>query len=214
MTADTSKQPDLGTVLELIVEIAMSKTKTHTVARVTAYDSDLQQVSVQPLIKYATVDELKRPVAKAEPELHNVPVAFSGTSISRITHPIKIGDLCLVAFCHSSLDIWKQIGGGPVDPKDYRTHDLSDGVAIFGVYDAAHLPTDAPGDAVVWHVDDAYYLRLGDMDADQSVIRGDAFLSALNTMLTAFSTADGALATAITEFQTHTNFLSSKVKVK
>jgi hypothetical protein len=47
--------------------------------------------------------------------------------------PLTRGDYVLLVFCERSIDAWLSIGG-IVDPDDYRKFDLSDAVAIPGLF--------------------------------------------------------------------------------
>lgn len=193
--------------------------------RVEAYDSLTQQAEVQPLLQDAFFDsdnDGERTVIR-RPKITSVPVCFPGSGAFRITWPVNPGDTVLLVFSSSSLDAWLAVGG-ELDPGDDRHHDISDAVAIPGLFDFAHIPTQAPPTAMVIH---ASNLLIGGPNAAQSMIRGDAFMSALDTFLSSMITAISGItsvspgsvaATAITTakgiFDTAANtFKSTVIKV-
>jgi len=67
------------------------------------------------------------------PLLQDVPVAFASAGGWSLTFPIKKGDECLVIFADTALDVWWQNGGLDNHPIAQRRHNLSDGVAWFGL---------------------------------------------------------------------------------
>lgn len=67
------------------------------------------------------------------PVLSNVPVQWPQGGGWNVTFPIQAGDECIVVFLDTMLDIWFQNGGLNNIPIDPRRHNLSDGIAIFGV---------------------------------------------------------------------------------
>lgn len=52
-------------------------------------------------------------------------------SQGQITYP---GDTCLLLFCDRDIDLWLELGGKNNPPNTERMHDLSDAVAIIGLY--------------------------------------------------------------------------------
>jgi hypothetical protein len=93
------------------------------------YDYTTQKASIQPVIDKKYTDGTTQPM----PILNNVPVIFPSSGGAGITMPVKPGDTCLVVCCERSIDDWLATGtqGPPFDP---RKLDLSDGVAIMGLY--------------------------------------------------------------------------------
>ena len=64
--------------------------------------------------------------------LTEVPIAFPRAGGLCITYPVAVDDECLVVFADACIDFWWQ-SGGIQSPKDSRSHDLSDAIAIFGL---------------------------------------------------------------------------------
>jgi hypothetical protein len=67
------------------------------------------------------------------PILVDVPVMMLGAGPWSITCPIQRGDECLIVFADTPIDVWFQNGGLNASPVSQRRHDLSDGLAIFGL---------------------------------------------------------------------------------
>lgn len=217
MSADVPRDPALETVLELLGEQIVYGLRTHLPGMITTYDAAKQRATVKLLVKDGHVGESSEREAISLPEVSDAIVMFVGPKNGRWTYPVAKGDLCLVSFCSSSIEVWRQVGG-EVDPRDDRRHDISDAVAIVGLHHFADVPTTAPLDAVVLH--SQITIKLGEPAAAQSVIRGDSFRGALDTLLTALDTFAAAnnsaadLQTAITDFKaTWGTHLSSRLKI-
>jgi len=63
----------------------------------------------------------------------NVPVMYPSSSTSAITFPVKAGDVVLLVFSQSGLDVFKSGDGTPQPPSDYRTFNMRDAIAIPGL---------------------------------------------------------------------------------
>lgn len=64
----------------------------------------------------------------------NVPVMYPSSSTSAITFPVKAGDIVLLVFSQSGLDVFKSGDGTPQPPSDYRTFNMRDAIAIPGLF--------------------------------------------------------------------------------
>lgn len=102
----------------------------HTAApgTILSYDPGSGLATIKPLLKFKVPDGrvLDMPV------IVGVPVVFpsgSGGNAS-VTFPLKSGDGCLLIFAEGSLDDW--LKGG--ESEDLRKHDLTDAIAIPGLY--------------------------------------------------------------------------------
>lgn len=98
-------------------------------AAIISYDYNVQKASVQPLLNKVWTDGTITPY----PILENIPVVFPRAGGGGITFPVIEGDTCLLLFIERSIDLWKTIGG-QVSPNDSRKFDLSDAVAIMGLF--------------------------------------------------------------------------------
>ena len=76
------------------------------------------------------------------PLLINIPILFQQVGGYVISFPIKKGDECLVIFSDLSIDNW-WLKGNVQNPVEIRRHDLSDGIAIFGLKNQEKLKNKA-----------------------------------------------------------------------
>jgi len=100
--------------------------------RIETYDYKTQKATVKPLI----IRKFKDGNVQSLPVLVNVPIIFPRTRKSGVTFPINKGDGVLLIFCHRSLERWYS-SGDEVEPGDSRKFDLSDSVAIPGLFSFA-----------------------------------------------------------------------------
>lgn len=96
---------------------------------IVSYDFAKQKAEIQPTLKKSYLDgtTLELPI------LSNVPVIFPRAGGASLTFPVVQGDTCLLLFIERSTDLWKSVGGN-VAPNDSRKFDLSDAVAIMGLF--------------------------------------------------------------------------------
>ncbi|QNH50340.1 hypothetical protein HWI77_11495 [Acinetobacter venetianus] len=124
------RSPDLLGVIKDAVTAQVLGLWTSLPCEVVSYDPDAVTVEVKPLIKVPArssnggIEMLEIPI------LQDVPVMFPCAGGFTITHPINVGDECLVCFSSRNIDNWWQ-SGGVQNPFDTRHHDLSDGFAFF-----------------------------------------------------------------------------------
>lgn len=176
--------PEIESVLMSIADSRVAAIHKAMPGRVESFDPSTQKATIQPLIKRARIDEEGSRQVDAIAPVVNVPVMFPGAGGYRITFPVNRGDIVLLIIADSSLDLWLA-HGGLVDPGDDRRNDISDGIAIPGLYNFASLPTDTLQNAMVMHGET---IRLGSSNANDGVaMRSD--LVQLKNMLT--SAPDG-----------------------
>ena len=214
MTQTTT--PDLATVLRAAIAAKLKSVRVGLPGRIESYDPGTLTCSAQPLVLEGYLDETGQRQTERLPVVNGVPVVFVGGGGARLTFPVRAGDTCWLMFASSSLDRWVALGG-EVDPADDRRHHHSDAVAIVGLSDAASARAAHASATVLEGTD----IRLGDPAAVDAALRGDAFLSALGTLIGAIGTAVGglpgasaAITGALTTFQTAAaGYKSSKVKI-
>ena len=102
-------------------------------AEIISYDFQKQKASVQPLLNKAWADLKPNDPPAVMPVLANVPVIFPRSGGASLTFPVTAGDTCLLVFIERSTDLWLS-EGGQVTPDDPRKFDLSDAVAIMGLF--------------------------------------------------------------------------------
>lgn len=161
-----STAPTFSEVLRRTMAAHTSDMRTALPGRVVRYDRATCKADVQPLIMDPVTDDTGARQAAPLPIVVDVPVLMPAAGGIRIRLPIQIGDYVLLVFASSSLDLWLQ-RGGLVDPADDRRHDLSDALALPGLFDFAHV-TDAP--AQIEFTDDGRILVGG---SDPLALRSD-----------------------------------------
>ena len=120
---------NLSEPLRAAVESVMSELHVCLPGRIERYDHIEQRAEVKPLLRrsYRDGDESDMPV------IADVPVIWPRAGGASLTMPVKQGDGVLLVFADRSIDRWL-VQGGEVTPDDRRKHDLSDCVAIPGLY--------------------------------------------------------------------------------
>jgi hypothetical protein len=111
------------------VDYRLNNVHTAMPASIVSYEFQTQKASVQPLLNKVWTDGTTTPF----PVLENVPVIFPRSGGAGLTFPVNSGDTCLLLFIERSTDLWLT-QGGQVNPDDPRKFDLSDAVAIMGLF--------------------------------------------------------------------------------
>lgn len=95
---------------------------------IVSFDPGNQWAEVQPAIKtiFTTSGAVDLPLCV------DVPVMFPSGNRFFITWPVFPGDECLLFFSQRCIDLWA-LEGDTQEPDDYRTHDMSDGIAFVGM---------------------------------------------------------------------------------
>lgn len=98
-------------------------------AIIVSYDYATQKASVQPALNkiYTNGDVVSMPI------LSDVPVIFPRSGGASLTFPVNVDDTVLIVCSERSMDSWLN-QGGQVTPNDPRKFDLSDAIAIIGLY--------------------------------------------------------------------------------
>jgi phage baseplate assembly protein gpV len=100
--------------------------------RVERYDHTQQRADVVPLLRSRYADG-----QVTEPQvITSVPVVFPRSGGASLTMPVNKGDGVMLHFTDASIDEWLG-SGGVVTPDDRRRHDLSDCIAVPGLYSFA-----------------------------------------------------------------------------
>jgi hypothetical protein len=81
------------------------------------------------------------------PLLLDCPVAMHCSDKYMVVSSIKKGDECLVVFADNCIDAWWQ-SGGVQNQIEKRRHDLSDGIAIFGIRSLPRKTENFPTDGI------------------------------------------------------------------
>jgi len=130
----------LNDATKAVVDYRLNNLHTALPAEIISYDYRTQKASVQPLLNKVwnsalTPNDPNSPNALTTPMpvLENVPVIFPRAGGAGLTFPVVQGDTCLLVFVERSMDLWLTVGG-QVSPDDNRKFDLSDAVAIPGLF--------------------------------------------------------------------------------
>ncbi|HFF2644324.1 hypothetical protein JRZ80_10995 [Acinetobacter nosocomialis] len=128
--SNNERSPDLLDIIKDAVSEEILAIWTNLPCEVVSYDPDAVTVEVKPSIR-VPVRTPEGSIKMIEiPILQDVPVMFPCAGGFTITHPIDVGDECIVSFSSRNIDLWWQ-SGGVQNPFDTRHHDLSDGFAFF-----------------------------------------------------------------------------------
>lgn len=168
-----------------------------------SFDTSTQTVTVQP-----TINEKINLSSDASweqlPLLINVPIVIPRAGNFILTVPPQKGDECLVIFQDCCYDAWWQ-SGGVQNQIELRRHDLSDGIAILGVWSqpnvisnystsSAQLRT-LDGSTVVDVTDGTITLTATNVkiDSENVTIAGKDFLSHTHSGVTTGSGTTGSV---------------------
>lgn len=135
------QEPTLATVLELLERNIKNSLFAHLPATIMAYDPTTQIASVKPMVMTNTEAEDGSTIIDQIPIIYNVPVMMPRSEDMFINLPVKVGDYVMLAFQDRSIEGWinsvvsaDPVTASPSDPQDVRAHDLSDCVALPGLY--------------------------------------------------------------------------------
>lgn len=114
------------------------------VTDVSLYESE-NVISVRPTIDFMHADGQINECTT----IFNVPVINPSAGGGLLSFPVKVGDTVLLEFSMRNIEEWLEGDGGPVTESTMRCHDMSDAVAIVGLYTKnSHLSPD-PKDVVL-----------------------------------------------------------------
>jgi len=98
-----------------------------------SFDASTQTATVQPAIRERVFNGGGDPEWVNLPLLLDVPVVIPRAGGFALTLPVQKGDECLVIFADMCMDAWFS-NGGIQNQIEKRRHDLSDGIAIVGLW--------------------------------------------------------------------------------
>lgn len=124
--------PDLRELLARRKDEIKSEINCISVGTINSFDSATQSANI--LINYKRIIKGDTEQIVDYPLLISCPVVILNGGGGHITFPITSGDTCLVLFCDRDIDNWIEYGKKDSPPNSSRVHDLSDGVALVGVY--------------------------------------------------------------------------------
>ena len=138
-----TRQVSLQEVLTNAMDYHLADIYTSIPGVVVGIHSDLSgmRVDVQPSVAMRNEDGDD---VVDRPAIINVPLHMPVTQLGGLTYPIKKGNPVWLNFSMRGLDVWKKGKGESQAPSDLRRFDLSDCIAIPGVYPAG-VPVNSPG---------------------------------------------------------------------
>lgn len=119
----------LPEVMKVGVDRALSEIHTCLPGRIESYDHTKQRAQVKPLIKKKYRDGQ----VAALPVIPDVPVVFPRAKDFSFTFPLEPGDFVMLHFSERSLELFLTKGGDQ-EPGDTRKFDLTDAIAVPGLY--------------------------------------------------------------------------------
>lgn len=183
---------------------------------IVSFDAQKQTAQVQPAIKRIFID-----VGPVDlPICVDVPVQFPRGGNFVLTFPVAPGDECLLVFSERAIDFWWDQGGVQL-PSEFRLHDLSDAFAIMGVSSKPKMVSNFSTDAAeLRSLDGSTKVRLeggqvfiGGVAGAEAALMGTTYRTKEDLMLSAWSTAMTAVATACSGATTPANTMSAVVLV-
>lgn len=148
-------QVDLNDVINAAIENCLSKIHTSIPCVVKNYDATKRIGDIQPLIKKV----LKNGKVLSQPLIQNVPFIFLSGGDAFLSFPIKKGDTVLAFFSERSIDEWVNSNGDEIDPLDNRKHNISDAIAICGLYPYSKEFKTSKDDVVLYYKDSTITIK-------------------------------------------------------
>ncbi len=148
-TEPVSRSPTMAEVLRLAVEYHTRDLWTALPGKIDKFDASNQMADVKPLVQNLTATEDGEELAEPLPIIPNVPIWWPRSGGFYTTFPVKPGDFCLLIFFSRSIDKYLEGDGEDQNPGDFRTHDLTDAIALMGFSPKAQAITDYDEDAAV-----------------------------------------------------------------
>ena len=205
-----SSNPTLAEVLSSAMLRQENDIHTALPGKIKSYDATTNTATVSPLIERSIFDDEGNESAGPYADIHSVPVLWPRSGGYTLRMPVSAGDTCLLLVSEADIEQWQESGTLSA-PEDDRRFDLSDAVAVMGLFSAPaedSAPTD-PAEAEAGmlvgkegedsriFIDDSE-IRMGGMDSsDYAVLE-----SKLQTQLDAIKTELDSLATSYTSLLT------------
>jgi hypothetical protein len=120
---------DIVNLLKKLKNSTLNSIKVCMPAKIETYDFKTQKASVKIDMKelYEDGSNIDYPVVSG------VPVVFMASGGASITMPVNKGDTCLLIFTDRDMSNWL-LGGTGQSPNSTRMHNLSDAIAIMGLF--------------------------------------------------------------------------------
>jgi len=127
-----------------------------------SFDPNTQTITAQPVLR----ENIRKPDLTTEwvqlPLLLDVPIVLPRAGNFVMTMPVAVGDECLVIFADMCIDAWYS-NGGIQNQIEKRRHDLSDAIAILGIWSQPNKISDYSTDSTQLRTfDGTSYIELKD----------------------------------------------------
>ncbi len=142
-TGGVSAAPTEEEALDIVIRSYLQDLFTALPATIVEYDAKKQTCVVQPQINRQIETINGGELSEALPTIPDVPVAFPRSASMFLSFPLQPGDAVMLVFQMRSIDTYMAgRGEDPVDPVDFRIHDITDAVAYPGLYPVARALKD------------------------------------------------------------------------
>jgi len=200
-TEDTSRSPTMAELLRVAIEYHTRDMWTALPGQIDKYDAEKQRANVKPLVQDLVVTEDGEEFAESLPVLPDVPVIWPRAGGFYLTLPVKVGDFCLIIFQSRSIDKYLEGDGVDQNPGDFRTHSLTDAVALMGFAPFSKAIADFDNEAAVLGKEKGTRVRVADdlielgiKDASDKVALDSLVQSELSTITSDLTTLKAAFA--------------------
>ncbi len=126
---------DIVNLLKKLINHTSNAIRVCMPAKIETYDFKTQQASVKIDMK----ELYDNGVSIDYPVVSGVPVVFMSSGGASITMPVNRGDSCLLIYADRDMSNWL-LGGTGQKPDSTRMHNLSDAIAIMGLFPFASGP--------------------------------------------------------------------------
>lgn len=131
---EASRTPESDELLRLAIDSFLEDVHTCMPGKVESYDADKQKADVKPMLKRLIQHEDGQETVESLPVIPDVPVIFQRGGGFFQSFPLKKGDLVALHFAERSIDSYLSSSGADSDPGVFTRHDLTDAVAVPGLY--------------------------------------------------------------------------------
>ena len=122
-------EPTLEQAIKAVCSNMLSNIHTVLPGQIESYDRAKHKAKVKPLIKKVLVNGVILQI----PPIVSVPVVWPRTQNGSISFPLSSGDGVIILFSERALDNYLILGGDQ-QPQDPRKFDLTDAIAIPGLF--------------------------------------------------------------------------------
>ena len=149
-----SRSPSDAELLSTAIESLLLDVHTCMPGKIVAYNERKQLADVQPMLRRRQQHEDGSELVESFPVLPDVPVHFLRAAGFFMSFPLQKDDLVVLHFAEQSLDSYLSGNGSESDAGDFRRHDMSDAIAVPGLYPSRRAIADVHSANLVLGMDD------------------------------------------------------------